>query len=53
MLRIHVGWMCRCLGVVLLLVVACGVPEETVSTSRDLIDGWSIWYVNHQIGGDT
>jgi exo-1,4-beta-D-glucosaminidase len=34
--------MCRFLGVVLLLLVtACGVPEDTVSTSRQLTDGWS------------
>jgi exo-1,4-beta-D-glucosaminidase len=27
--------------VLLLLVTACGVPEDTVSTSRQLTDGWS------------
>ena len=39
----HFGWTCRFFGVTLLLLVtACGAHEDSVSTSRQLTDGWSI-----------
>jgi exo-1,4-beta-D-glucosaminidase len=39
----HFGWTCRFIGVFALLCAsACGVPEDTVSTSRQLTDGWFI-----------
>ncbi len=41
--RMHFGWLCRVLGIVLVLSsAACGAPEETVRSTRQLADGWSI-----------
>jgi exo-1,4-beta-D-glucosaminidase len=41
--KVYFGWMCRFLGVALLLLgTACGVPEDSVAPSRLLTDGWSI-----------
>jgi len=43
MRRMHFGWLCRFLGFALLLSgTACGVPEDSVTTSRQLAEGWSI-----------
>ncbi len=43
MRKMHFSWACQFLGVILLLLgTACGTPEESVTTSRQLTDGWFI-----------
>jgi len=43
MRRMHFGWTYRFLGMALLLLgTACGAPEDSVTTSRQLTDGWFI-----------
>ena len=52
MYRMHFGWLCRFLGIVLVLSsAACGAPEEVVTTSRQLTDGWSIQAAAEVTGG--
>jgi exo-1,4-beta-D-glucosaminidase len=41
--KVYFGWMCRFLGVALLLLgTACGAPEDSVTPSRLLTEDWSI-----------
>jgi len=41
--KVYFGWMCRFMGVALLLLgTACGAPEDSVTPSRLLTEDWSI-----------
>ena len=50
--KVYFSWVCRFTGVALLLLgTACGVAEDSVTTSRQLTDGWSLRAVAEVVEG--